>query len=165
MREYSKSLALSQDRLSRCLSGVELCARVPENHSLAVRDFHAICQRYGASILLCPFSTPAMEAAMEGCQERGYPFRVADRHSPDLSIEGLREFYLAQGLHCWCDTDDVVYASAHYLAIYAAVPGLKRLRLGTPRRVTPLLAPGVPFTGDRIPLALDAFETRLFRLD
>ena len=130
-----------------------------------VADFPAVRERYRAFVFLCPFRTPAMAEAMEHCRRSGLPFLVADETSADLSVATLRTFYRAHGVHCWCDTDDVVHASARYLAIHAATAGEKCLILDGPRRVTPLLDPGDSFHADRIVLDLEAFETRVFRLE
>lgn len=131
----------------------------------AVGDFAAIRERYRVFIFLCPFTTPAMAAAMDDCRKSKCPFIVADSQCPDLSVEALRELYRRAGVHCWCDSDDVVYVSTHYVAIHAANAGRKCLRLDATRKVAPLLDPGPSFTGDRIVLTLEACETRLFRLD
>jgi beta-galactosidase len=130
----------------------------------SIADFAAIRERYRAFVFLCPFRTPAMAEAMDHCRRAGLPLLVADEDSPDLSVAALRSFYREHGLHCWCDTDDVVYASSRYLAIHAAAAGAKCLRLDAPRRITPLLDAGDGFVADRIELTLQAFETRLFRL-
>jgi beta-galactosidase len=130
-----------------------------------VSDLGAIRERYQAFVFLCPYRTPAMAAAMQDCEAHGVPILVADEQAPDLSVERLRDFYKRQNLHCWCDTDDVIHASAHYIAIHAATTGEKRLRLDATRRITPLLDPAPSFAANRIVLTLQAFETRLFRLD
>lgn len=129
-----------------------------------VADFAAIRLRYSAFIFLCPFLTPGMAMAMDDCREHCRSFLVADRQHPDLSIEKLRNFYRQEKLHCWCDTNDVIYVSSHYLAIHATTAGQKCLHLDATYKVTSLLDPDVSFTGDCITMTLKDYETKLFKL-
>ena len=88
-----------------------------------------------------------------------------DENNPSLDTAALRTLYKTANVFIYCDSDDVVYANDHYLAIHAATAGEKRLRLPRKRRITPLLPSGEPLETDSLSVELQQFETRLFRLD
>lgn len=130
-----------------------------------VADFPAIADSYQAFVFLCPHLTPAMADAIAHCRQQQQPSLVTDAEQPDLSTAQLRQFCRQAGLHCYCESDDVVYVNEHYIAIHANSTGSKRLLLDRPRRITPLLDPGDSCNASHLDLALQAYETRLFQLD
>lgn len=130
-----------------------------------INDFEAVFTRYKAIVMLVPAMTPAMENAIARCKQFNIDVLVADENSPDLTTGKLRRFYADANVHCWIDTDDVVYASRDLLVIHTATPGKKLIRLPETRSVTPLLPAGPTTSTNSVVLDLKQFETRIFRLN
>lgn len=84
---------------------------------------------------------------------------------PELSIPLLRSLYAHSGVHVFCEKEDVVYAGNHYIAIHAAVEGVKTLHLPQIRQISELFSGKKSFIGDKIEVSMKKFETLVFRLD
>ncbi len=115
--------------------------------------------------MLAPFMTEAMAEAISILKAESKPYLLADESHPSLDSTALRNLYKTANVFVYCDSDDVIYANDHYLAIHAATAGKKHLRLPRKRRITPLLPVGEPLETDSLTVDLQPFETRLFRLD
>ena len=81
-----------------------------------------------------------------------------------FTVNELRAFCEANGVHIYCETDDIVYVNENYICIYAVTAGQKTLDLGRERNVKELL--GGPYQGnaDTVTLDMQKGETRIFRL-
>ncbi len=130
-----------------------------------ISDFSAVCNRYRAFVMLAPFMTESMTEAISTLKTENKPYLLVDENHPSLDTTSLRTLYKTANVFVYCDSNDVIYANDHYLAIHAATAGEKRLRLPQTRLVTPLLPVGDPSETDSLTVELQQFETRLFRLD
>ena len=130
-----------------------------------ISDFSAVRNRYHAFVMLAPSMTEAMTEAVSILKAENKPYLLVDENHPSLDTASLRTLYKTANVFVYCDSDDVIYANDHYLAIHAATAGEKRLRLPRRRRITPLLPTGEPLETDSLTVDLQPFETRLFRLD
>jgi hypothetical protein len=130
-----------------------------------VADFPTIANRYRAFVFLCPHLTTAMANAIAYCQQQQLPMLIADANQPELSISMLRQFCRQHGLHCYCESDDVIYVNNCYIAIHANSAGTKQLLLDRPRHITPLLDNDECVQADHLDLTLQACATKLFHLD
>lgn len=129
-----------------------------------INDFEAVVGRYKAIVFLAPAMTEAVMKAMKRCEDNGIKYIIFDAEHPKVTIERLREHYRNSGVFTWIDTDDVVFASRHFLAIHAVTGGVKTVHLPWTTRIEALLPAGVEQTGNTIQVDLKQFETRLYRL-
>ena len=126
-------------------------------------DFEAVRGKYRGYILIEPAKTERMEQIRAAIAQDGRPM-LTICNDTDLSPALFREFARRCGAWIWCETDDVVHAGTHYLAIHAATAGEKRLLLPKVCCIEPQFGEGEPFTADRIDLNLPQYATCLFRI-
>ena len=65
------------------------------------------------------------------------------------------------GVHCYCDSGDVIYCGNGLLAIHAATAGEKTIRLPEVCRLKDMTT-GQIYTTDRLVLTCKEYETKLF---
>ena len=130
-----------------------------------VYDFEAVFADYKAVILLSNAKTVYMEKARNLCKENGVPFIMTSSIKENFTVNELRAFCEANGVHVYCETDDIIYVNENYICIYAVSEGEKTLSLGRERTVTELLGGAYSNTADTVTVDLQKGETRLFRLD
>ena len=82
-----------------------------------------------------------------------------------FTVNELRAFCQANGVHIYCETDDIVYVNENYISIYAVTAGEKTLSLGKERNVQELLGGTYQGTADTITVTMQKGETKIFRLD
>ena len=131
-----------------------------------IADFETSISKYKAVIFLAPVKTEAIDSAINTCRMKNIGMLVAGRENPTLEAEQIREFYVENSIHIFCETNDVVNVCENYISIHAGSAGEKILLLGKTRKITPLLKTGNEiYYSDKIVVTLQEFETRLYRLD
>ena len=127
-----------------------------------VRDFDAVYGRYKAVILLQGVKTSAMQNAVRKCRAEKVPFLLSTGQRPTFTVRQLRAFCRANGVHLYCETDDVVYVNARYIAIHATDGGEKTLSLSSGERLTALLGdPQITMQDGRATFRMRSGETIL----
>ena len=81
-----------------------------------------------------------------------------------FTVNELRAFCKTNGIHIYCETDDIVYVNENYLCIYAVTGGEKTVDLGKERNVTELLEGTYQSRTDTVTVDMEKGETRIFRL-
>ena len=107
--------------------------------SCMVEDADAILRRYKAAVFVMPLPSEAGVHAMELCDRMGIPYLCATVEHYKLTVDEIRDFYRANGLHCYTEEKDVVYVGNGVVALHCATLGEKKIKLPCPCRVTPLL--------------------------
>ncbi len=130
-----------------------------------VNDFEAVYENYKAVILLSPAKTVNMENARNLCQTNEVPYIMTSPVKDKFSVTELRAFCKANGVHIYCETEDIIYVNENYICIYAVTVGEKTLDLGRERSVSELLGGTYQSETDTVTIEMQAGETRLFRLD
>lgn len=130
----------------------------------AVYSFDAdLAASYRAALFPYPesYASPQALAAARLCRQNGAAVLFCDS-IPDAA--SLRSRLVAAGVHCWCDSGDVIYFGDGLLCVHAASPGVKTVRLPAPARVTPAFG-GDTVTTSLLTLPMRLHETRTFTVD
>ena len=106
-----------------------------------------------------------MEKARNLCKENDVPFIMTSPLKDKFTVKELRAFLETNGVHIYCETDDIVYVNENYVCIYSITAGEKTINLGKERSVSELLAGSYQGTTDTITVEMQQYETRLFRLN
>ena len=130
-----------------------------------VYDFDEVYKNYKAVILLSNAKTAYMENARNICKSNKVPYIMTSSLKDKFTINELRAFCQANGVHIYCETDDIVYVNENYISINAVTDGEKTLNLGKERNVQELLGGTYQGTADTVTITMQKGETRLFRLD
>ena len=130
-----------------------------------VNDFEAVYQNYKAIILLSNAKTVNMENARNLCIANDVPYIMTSPMKDKFTVNELRAFCKTNGVHIYCETDDIVYVNENYICIYAVTEGEKTLNLGRERNVTELLGGTYETNSDTITIEMQKGETRIFRLN
>ena len=59
----------------------------------------------------------------------GIPYLTATADHYELTVDEVREFYKANGIHFYTEEKDVVYMGNGYIGLHSAVQGAKSIRL------------------------------------
>ena len=97
--------------------------------------------------------------------EKGIPFAQLSEEHYNITPAQLREILVNIGVHCYCDTDDVIYHGNGILCIHSATAGHKTINLPKICDITPLKSNIAPFTSNKIELEMNEFETQLFKIN
>ncbi len=130
-----------------------------------VNDFEAVYENYKAVILLSPAKTVNMEKARNLCIENDVPYIMTSPLKDKFSVTELKAFCKANGVHIYCETEDIIYVNENYICIYAVTAGEKTLDLGRERSVSELLGGTYQSKTDTVTIDMQSGETKLFRLD
>lgn len=130
-----------------------------------VYDFEAVYKNYKAVVLLSSAKTVYMENARNLCEANNVPYIMTSPLKEKFTVNELRAFCKANGIHIYCETDDIIYVNENYICIYAVTDGEKTLDLGKERNINELLGGTYLGTGNKITVDMRKGETRLFRLD
>ena len=106
-----------------------------------------------------------MENALRICKENDIPYIMTSPLKKKFTVNELRAFCQTNGIHIYCESDDIVYVNENYICIYAVTEGEKTLDLGKERSITELLAGTYQGKSATLTLEMQQGETRLFRLD
>ena len=97
--------------------------------SFMVEDADSILENYKAAVFVMPIPSETGKRAMELCEKMGIPYLTATADRYELTVDELREFYKANGIHFYTEEKDVVYVGNGYIGLHSAVGGTKRLHL------------------------------------
>ena len=133
---------------------------------MMVEDYEH-CKDYKAVILPYPekYLSRVAKELVEFCKERNIPVLTAvEDDMQGLDADIMRKRLTDAGVHCYCDSDDVIYRGNGLLCIHSATAGEKTIKLPKTYEITPLNQTSTPFTSDKIEVEMKEFETLLFRL-
>ena len=131
--------------------------------SCMVEDAESVLKRYQAAIFPFPLPSEAGKHAMALCEKMGIPYLTATADHYELTVDEIREFYKANGIHFYTDEKDVVYVGNGYIGLHSAVGGKKVLRLPRAHTVSPVFGSDLsPITTDTIEFTLEENATALF---
>ena len=130
-----------------------------------VNDFENVYQNYKAVILLSNAKTVKMDKARTLCIENSVPYIMTSPLKDKFTVNELRAFCKTNGVHIYCETDDIVYVNENYICIYAVTAGEKTLNLSRERNVIELLGGTYKATSDAVTIEMQQGETKIFRLD
>ena len=128
-------------------------------------DFASVYQKYKAVVFLSDTKTAAMTEALALCRQNGVRYLSTSRLKKDFTARELRAFCQTNGVHIYCQSDDIVYVNQHYIAVHSVTAGEKTLSLNGTYAYRALLGgSGMSGTGDTIRLNMNENETVLFQI-
>ena len=110
------------------------------------------------------FDTDEIRKIKDFLKEQGIPYVQLTLEDTDPTPTSLRERLQAAGVHCYCDSGDVVYHGNGLLCIHAATAGKKTITLPETAEITPIAPGGEAFTALSFVAELEEFETRLYKV-
>ena len=110
------------------------------------------------------FDTPEVAKIKDFLKQKNIPYAQVSAQDYAIDADGLRKYLLDLGMHCYCDTGDVIYCGNGILAIHAATAGEKTIHLPEKYRCTELYGDAVCET-DILQITCRQHETKLFRLE
>ena len=122
-------------------------------------------QNYKAVILLSNARTVYMENARNLCRTNGVPYIMTSKLKDKFTVNELRAFCKTNGVHIYCETDDIIYVNENYICVYAVTAGDKTINLDKERNINELLGGTYKGTESTFTVKMQKGETRLFRLD
>lgn len=129
-----------------------------------VSDFEAVYRNYKAVIFLSDIKTEEMTAAVGICRKEGVKYISLSSLKKSFPVKELRAFCKANGIHIYCETDDIVYINESFAAIHSVTAGHKVIDLGGTCRVRPLTPGGEEFTADKIEADMGKNETVIWEI-
>ena len=130
-----------------------------------VYDFEEVYKNYKAVILLSSAKTVYMENARKLCNANGIPYIMTSNLKEKFTVNELRAFCKTNGVHIYCESEDIIYVNENYICIYAVTEGSKTLDLGRERNVNELLEGSYQNNTATINVEMQKGETKLFRLE
>lgn len=130
-----------------------------------VCDFEEVYEKYMAVIFLSGAKTEYMKKALSLCKENDMPYIMTTGLKERFTVNELRAFCKTNGVHIYCETDDIVYVNENYLCIYAVNGGEKTIELDREKAVKELLGGTYESTTATVSITMQKGETKLFRLD
>ena len=173
----SQVVVLCDEKLPFRLGGEDRCVAIQEtvrdnmgatgipSDALILEDYED-CVFYDGVLFAFPadFDTPEVTNIKDFLNRRNIPYAQVSSEDYAIDAAGLRKYLLDLGMHCYCDTGDVIYCGNGLLAIHAATAGEKTIRLPQTCRCTELYGDGV-YETDTLLVACRQYETKLFRLE
>lgn len=125
------------------------------------------CVHYKAVLIPFPdiFDTDEIVAIKEFLSSKKIPYVQLTTEDADISPDHLRELLIEAGVHCYCNSGDVIYHGNGYLAIHAATQGKKTVKLPCVMKVTSLDREAPIGSTDTIEVTMKQFETVLFKTE
>ena len=133
--------------------------------SCMVEDADELLKNYKAAVFVMPIPSEAGKHAIALCEKMGIPYLTATADHYELTVDELREFYKANGIHFYTEEKDVVYVGNGYIGLHSVVGGTKRLHLPRAYTVSSIFGVELPAqTTDCIEFTLKENATALFAI-
>ena len=104
-----------------------------------VEDAARVLQKYHAAIFTAPLPSECGVAAIEECKRLGLAYVCPTADKPFYTQTELRDFLVAQGVHCYNADGCVIYCGGGFLGIHAISDGVATVSLPAKFRVKALL--------------------------
>ena len=137
-------------------------------YDIMMAEDYTHCKDYKAVILPYPveYLSDTAKKLKEFCEMHNIPVLTAALSDmTDLDTDTLRNRLVENGVHCYCDSGEVLYCGNGLLCIHSATAGLKTVKLLQICDITPLNNDTKAFTSDKIELDMNKFETILFKIN
>ena len=126
------------------------------------------CKDYKAVILPYPleYLSDTAKELIQFCKANNLTVLTATLEDmTDIDADKMRQRLIDAGVHCYCDSGDVIYHGNGVLCIHSATAGHKTINLPKICDITPLSGSVAPFTSNKIELDMNKFETILFKIN
>ncbi len=130
-----------------------------------ISDFEAVYKKYKAVVFLSDLKTEYMTRALDLCKKDGVKYISTSDMKKKYTPSELRAFYEANGVHIFCETDDVVYVNDNFVAVHATEAGTKKIYFDGGCSYRELLCEnGIEGTGGVMSVPMEKNETKLFEI-
>ncbi len=128
-------------------------------------DFETVFDKYKGIIFAAPCQTANLKRAIALCEEKSIPYLSFSFKKFNFTSSELRDFCRSNGIHIYCETDDVFYINDNYFAIHATEGGVKTVEFKDLYSFRELLTQDV-VNGitDKISFTMKKNETKLFEI-
>lgn len=135
-------------------------------HDLLLTEDYEQCIHYESVLIPVPaeYDTEETVTIKEFLNANQIPYVQLTTHDFDITADELRHRLQSTGVHCYCDSGDVIYCGNGYLAIHAASAGGKCISLPQMTAITPIAPCGSMITADTLYIEMKKFETRLYTI-
>ncbi|MBQ9084959.1 MAG: hypothetical protein IJY24_04805 [Clostridia bacterium] len=131
--------------------------------TFGVEDAERILANYKAAVFPMPVASERGSEAMELCEKMGIPYLSATTDRYSLTVEELKSFFRASGVHLYTERADVVYLGQGYIGLHSAEGGSKRLSLPERYTVSSVFGAEIPKAAtDTVDFELEENSTALF---
>ncbi len=132
--------------------------------ALILEDYED-CIYYDGVLFAFPeaFDTPEVAKVKAFLKQHNIPFAQVTLQDAAIDGAGLRKYLLDLGMHCYCDTGDVIYCGNGLLAVHTLTAGEKTIRLPRKYLCTEFYGDGV-YETDTLQITCRQYETKMFRL-
>lgn len=170
-------VVLCDEKLPFRLGGEDPCVKIQEtvrdnmgatgipSDALILEDYED-CVYYDGVLFPFPaeFDSDEVRKVKAFLQEKKIPYVQVTTEDKEIDGAGLRKYLVDMGMHCYCDTGDVIYCGNGLLCIHAATAGEKTIRLPKVYTCRDIYS-GETEKTDTLQVNCCLHETKLFKLD
>ena len=127
---------------------------------------YELSNHYEAVLIPFPemFDTEEIIKIKQYLTQNKIPFVQLSEEHYNITPAELRKLLTDVGVHCYCDSGDVIYHGNGILCIHSDKPGKKTITLPKVCEITPLNSDTPTFTSDKIEVTMAEFETLTFKV-
>ncbi len=130
-----------------------------------VEDAEKVLHKYKAAIFTAPLSSESGKKAKEICRKLNIPYVQTNREKLFFTAGELRDFLVANDVHCYDDKGNVVYCGNGFLGIHSADEGEMKIKLPKKYKLKPLLGTDLnECETDEISTYMKKHQTYVFEL-
>ena len=136
-------------------------------YDIMMAEDYTHCKDYKAIILPYPveYLSDTAKKLKEFCETHNIPVLTATLSDmTDLDTDALRTRLVENGVHCYCDSGDIIYRGNGYLCIHSATAGKKTITLPHTAEITPINSNNPTFVSDKIEIDMKEFETLICKI-
>ncbi len=132
-----------------------------------VFDFEKVYKNYKAIIFMSGTETDYMKKALSVCRKEDIPYLISTPLKENFTVEELRAFFKANGVHTYIDSGDILYINNNFAALCAVTGGRKTVALDREYNIEKLLGNSEfeAVRSDSFTVPMKKGETMLFRLE
>ena len=129
-----------------------------------VFDFAEVYKNYKAFVFMSPSVTEDMKNALKICEKNNLPYLSVSEKKYNFSSCELRNFCKQNGVHIYCESDDILYINENYAAVHALTSGMKTIRFDKKYSVYELPCEKFMSSSSELTVNMKKGETKLFGL-
>lgn len=129
-----------------------------------ISDFKAVYKKYKAVIFISGLKTDHLKSAVSLCRAGKIAYLLTSHQKATFTAKEIQRFCKANGVHVYCDSQDIVYVNNNYIAVHACSDGKKELTFTDEVTLTDLLDSGAAVKGKTVEIEMKHGETKLFEI-
>ncbi len=131
-----------------------------------VEDAPNVIENYKCAIFTAPRPTENGKNAMTLCHKLAVPFIASTEEKPFYDTDELRDFLISKGVHCYNNTNDVIYCGNGFIGIHTVEDGKTKITLPNKYKIRPLLdTENSEVETDTITITAPKHSTKIFEIN